>query len=95
MLITTLLELNLDEIVKLYDGRGGMEMQIKGDKQALGLVKQRQKRLYTQEAMILLAQLTHNLLVWSRNWFLAATKAAKVSTERSVKQALRTSGEVH
>ena len=31
-LVTTRVELSPDEVAKLYDGRGGMEVDIKGDK---------------------------------------------------------------
>jgi len=95
LLITTLVDLNLNEVAKLYDGRDGMEVQIKGDKHGLGLAKRRKKRFYAQEALILLAQLAHNLLVWFQDYFLTGTKAAKLGTERLVKQVLNIPGQIH
>jgi len=81
LLITTLIDLRRDEIAKLYDRRGVMEVEIKGDKRGLGLEKRRKKRFYAQEALVLLSQLAHNLLVWFKRWFLLGTKAAKLGME--------------
>lgn len=87
-LVSTLTELSADEIAKLYDGRGGMEVDIKGDKRGLGIEKRRKKSFHAQEALVLLAQLAHNLLVWFRRWFLAKTTAAGLGVERLVREVL-------
>jgi hypothetical protein len=39
-----------------------METDIKGDKRGLGIEKRRKKSFHAQEALVLLAQLSHNLL---------------------------------
>jgi hypothetical protein len=88
LLITTLVELSRKELAKGYDCRGGMEVEIKGDKRGLGLEKRRKKRFYAQEALVLLAQLAHNLLVWFKRWFLRGTKAAQLGMERLVQEVL-------
>lgn len=88
LLITTLVDLSREETAKLYDRRGGMEVDIKGDKRGLGLEKRRKKRFYAQEALVLLAQLAHNLLVWFKRWFLSGTKAAQLGMERLVQEVL-------
>jgi len=88
LLITTLVELSREEVAKLYDRRGGMEVDIKGDKRGLGLEKRRKKRFPAQEALVLLAQLAHNLLVWFKSWFLAGTQAARLGMERLVQEVL-------
>jgi hypothetical protein len=51
LLITTLVELNSsdEEVAKLYDQRGAMEVDIKGDKRGLGLEKRKKKIGLTQE----------------------------------------------
>jgi hypothetical protein len=88
LLITTEVSLSREEVAKLYDRRGGMEVDIKGDKRGLGLEKRRKKRFFAQEALVLLAQLAHNLLVWFKQWFLEGTKAAGLGMERLVGEVL-------
>jgi len=51
-----------------YDRRGGgLETQNKGDKQGLGLSRRNKHRFAAQEMLVLLAQLAHNLIIWTRN----------------------------
>jgi hypothetical protein len=51
-----------------YDRRSGAaETLIKGSKQGLGLNKRNKKRFAAQEMLVLLAQLAHNLITWTRN----------------------------
>jgi len=51
-----------------YDQRGGSaETQNKGDKQGLHLAHRNKHSFVAQEMLVLLAQLAHNLLVWTRN----------------------------
>ena len=51
-----------------YDLRGdGLETQNKSDKQGLGLSRCNKHRFAAQEMLILLAQLVHNLIIWTRN----------------------------
>ena len=88
LLITTLMDLSPEEIAKLYDQRGGMEVDIRGDKRGLHLEGLRKKRFYAQEALVLLAQLAHNLLVWYKRWFLSGTKAAELGVERLLEEVL-------
>ena len=87
-LVSTLLELSAEEIAKLYDGRGGMEVDIKGDKRGLGIEKRRKKSFHAQEALVLLAQLAHNLIVWFKRWFLVGTAAAKLGVERLMREVM-------
>jgi len=50
-----------------YDRRGGAaETQFKGDKQGLFLAKRNKRSFTAQEMLVLLAQLAHNLLIWTR-----------------------------
>ena len=51
-LVSTLFELSASQIAKLYDGRGGMEVEIKGDKRGLGIEKRRKKSFHAQEALV-------------------------------------------
>ncbi len=51
-----------------YDQRGGgAETQNRGDKQGLHLAHRNKHSFVAQEMLVLLAQLAHNLLVWTRN----------------------------
>lgn len=94
LLITTLVDLSPRETAKHYDGRGAMEVDIKGDKRGLGIEKRRKKSFHAQEALVLLAQLGHNLLVWFKRWFLGGTPAADLGIERLVREVLGMAGQV-
>jgi hypothetical protein len=87
-LLTTLTDLSASEMAKLYDGRGGMEVDIKGDKRGLGIEKRRKKSFLAQEALVLLAQLSHNLLAYFKGWLLGGTEAEKLGVERLVREVM-------
>ena len=87
-LITTLTGLSAPEVAKLYDGRGGMESDIKGDKRGLGIEERRKKSFCAQEALALLAQLAHNLIAWFKRWMLGGTEAEKLGAERVVREVM-------
>ena len=93
-LVCSLHELGPAQIAKLYDARGAMETDIKGDKRGLGIEKRRKKSFHAQEALVLLAQLSHNLLVYFKVWFLRGTKAEKLGVERLVREVLAMVAEV-
>jgi hypothetical protein len=86
LLVSTLVDLGEEEIAKLYDGRGAMEVDIKGDKRGLGIEKRTKKSFCAQEALVLLAQLAHNLAAWFKGWFLAGTAAGGLGMERLVRE---------
>lgn len=51
-----------------YDLRdGGLETQTRADKQGLGLANRNKRSFAAQELLVLLAQLAHNVVIWSRN----------------------------
>lgn len=59
--------------VAFYDARsGGVETQIKGDKQGLGLTKRNKKKMAAQQIVVLLAMLAHNVIMWARQWLVAS-----------------------
>jgi hypothetical protein len=65
-LVTTLLELTPQELVDLYDDRGGgIETAFRADRQGLGLSKRWKHRMAAQQMLIHLAERAHNLLVWT------------------------------
>lgn len=58
--------------VYFYDQRGGgVETEIKEDKQGLGTLKRNKKRFTAQQMVIQLESLAHNTLVWARRWLRA------------------------
>jgi hypothetical protein len=93
-LVCSLHGLEAAQIAALYDGRGAMEVDIKGDKRGLGIEKRRKKSFPAQEALVLLAQLAHNLLIFFKRWFLGGTKAQKLGMERLVREVMRMPAEV-
>jgi hypothetical protein len=55
--------------VHFYDQRGGgVETEIKQDKQGLGSGKRNKKRFEAQQMLTQLEALAHNLIVWIRDW---------------------------
>jgi hypothetical protein len=58
-----------------YDDRAGTEADIKSDKRGLGLAAIRKRSMAAQQIVVLLTQLAHNLLLWSRSWLAALEPA--------------------
>jgi hypothetical protein len=58
----------MTQMVDHYDGRAGIEADLKGDKHGLGLATIRTHRLPAQMMVVLLMQLAHNVLLWARQW---------------------------
>jgi hypothetical protein len=55
--------------VHFYDQRGGgVETQIKEDKQGLATLKRNKKRFEAQQVLTQLEALAHNTLIWARHW---------------------------
>jgi hypothetical protein len=68
VVFTSRTELSMTEVVDHYDGRAGIEADLKGDKHGLGLATIRKQRLPAQVMVVLLMQLAHNVLLWARHW---------------------------
>jgi hypothetical protein len=79
-----------------YDQRGGgAETQNKGDKQGLHLAHRNKRGFAAQEILALLAQLAHNLLVWTRNDLAAYDdRFAHYGIARRVRDVLQIPGSV-
>jgi hypothetical protein len=79
-----------------YDLRGGgLETQNKSDKQGLGLSHRNKHRFPAQEMLVLLAQLAHNLVVWTRNDLAANDpRFRKYGIQRTVRDVLQIPGSV-
>jgi hypothetical protein len=63
---------------QLYDVRAGaIEIEIKEDKQGVGITRRRKKRAAAQAMLTLLGTLAHNVLVWAREWLAASEPRLK------------------
>lgn len=82
------------QIVYAYDLRGGgAETQNRNDKQGLGLAKRNKRKFAAQEMLILLAQLAHNLVIWTRNALAQETPSLhKYGIQRMVRDVFQIPG---
>lgn len=80
-----------------YDLRGGgLETQNRGDKQGLALTHRNKRRFPAQEMLVLLAQLAHNIAIWSRNAVARHAPAfAHFGIQRIVRDLFHIPGAVH
>jgi len=80
--------------VYFYDQRGGgVETEIKEDKQGLGTSKRNKKRFEAQYMLTLLEALAHNILVWARHWLTPlCPKVAQFGMLRLVRDAFHING---
>ncbi len=93
--ITTLLDLSLlTTIADLYDDRGGAEVEIGADKVGLKITHRRHQSMLGQEALILLADLAHNLLAWFHRDLLMQTRFRGYGPKRIIQQLLCIPGEL-
>lgn len=81
--------------VHFYDQRGGIEIEIKEDKQGLSTTKRNKKRFPAQQILAQLEVLAHNTLIWARRW-LANTcpRLARFGLKRWVRDVLHLNGGV-
>ena len=79
-----------------YDRRGGgLETQTKGDKQGLGLTHRNKHRFTAQEILVLLAQLAHDLVIWTRNDLARMDRRfQRYGIQRTVRDVLHIAGQV-
>ena len=80
--------------VTFYDQRGGgVEIEIKEDKQGLGTSKRNKKRFAAQQMLCQLEVLAHNLLVWARTWLMPyCPRVAKLRLLRLVRDVFHMNG---
>jgi hypothetical protein len=83
--------------VYFYDLRGGgVETEIKEDKQGLGITKRNKKCFEAQQMIAQLNALAHNLIIWSRRWLTQTwDKIANLGILRMVRDVFHLSGSVH
>jgi hypothetical protein len=68
VVFTSRTDLSMMGVVEHYDGRAGMEADLKSDKHGLGLAVIRKHLLPAQKMVVLLVELAHNILMWARSW---------------------------
>lgn len=80
--------------VNFYDERGGgVEIEIKEDKQGLATSKRNKKRFEAQQMLVQLEALAHNTLVWARQWLTPdCPKIARLGIKRLVRDIFRMDG---
>lgn len=76
------------EIIRHYDHRGACETEIQADKMGLKLERRRKKHIAAQEALVLLTDLAHNLLAWTRLWMALPAPLASFGALRLVEDVL-------
>jgi len=94
LLTTSLLEYSLAALAEAYDDRAAIEAEIKADKGGLQLHRRRKKRLAAQEALVVLTDLAHNLLAWTRGWMFRDSPFADAGIYRIVKELFPIPGKV-
>jgi hypothetical protein len=95
VLFTSRLDLGMPAVVDHYDGRAGMEADLKGDKRGLGLGGLRKRKLAAQRLVVLLGQWAHNVLIWSRHWLArGAPRLASCGIVRLVQEVWAVPGRV-
>ena len=80
--------------VNFYDERGGgVEIEIKEDKQGLNTSKRNKKRFEAQQMLVQLEALAHNTLVWARQWLTPhCPKIARLGIKRLVRDIFQMDG---
>ena len=95
VLFTSRTELGMQAVVDPYDGRAGMEADLKGDKRGLGLGGLRKQKLAAQRLVVLLGQWAHNVLLWTRRWLArGAPRLAAFGIVRLVQEVCAVPGRV-
>jgi hypothetical protein len=88
------MEPSLAALAETYDDRAAIEAELKADKGGLQLHRRRKQRLAAQEALVLLTDLAHNLLAWTRGWMFPDSPFADAGIYRMVKELLPIPGKV-
>lgn len=94
LLTTSLPQCSLRELAELYDDRAAIEAEFKADKGGLQLHRRRKQRLAAQEALVLLTDLAHNLLAWTRGWLFGNSPFADAGLYRIIKELFPIPGKI-
>jgi hypothetical protein len=91
--VVTDLTSSIVDVAHLYDLRGGLEVDIREDKQGLLLSHRRKRQWHAQEMLVLLNDLAHNFLIAFRRQVLADTPLANFGLYRLVQDVLTIPGQ--
>lgn len=91
--VVTDLRRPIAEVCHRYDLRGGIETNIRDDKQGLLLTHRRKRLWYAQEILILLNDLAHNVLTMFQHEVLAGTPMEGYGPYRLIQDVLNIPGE--
>jgi Transposase DDE domain group 1 len=94
LLTTSLLAHTWAALAEAYDDRAAIEAEMKADKGGLQHHRRRKRRLAAQEALVLLTDLAHNLLAWTRSWIFRDSPFADAGIYRMVNELLPIPGKV-
>jgi hypothetical protein len=94
LLIHTLLDWPMPDVVHFYDARAQQEVQIRQDKTGLQLTQRRKRAWHAQEAWVILNDLAHNLLAWTREWMWHGSRFENYGCLRLVQDILNVPGQL-
>jgi hypothetical protein len=95
LLLHTLPQYPVAQIVQLYEARGGtIESDIQQDKLGLQLQRRRKHCWHAQEAWVILSDLAHNLLIWTHDWMLSGSRFESYGMLRLVQDVLSIPGQL-
>lgn len=94
LLTSSLMEHALDALAETSDDRAAIEAELNADQGGLPLHRRRQQRLAAQEALVLLTDLAHNLLAWTREWIFRDSPFVDAGIYRMVNELLPIPGKV-
>lgn len=92
LLIHQLFDQEPAAIAECYNGRGGMETEIREDKAGLQLVRRRKHAWNAQATWVVLNDLAHNLIKWMGGWMWSGSAFESFGTLRIVHDLLSIPG---
>ena len=92
LLLTTLTDLTLQEVVALYEDRGQIEVEIQSDKMGLLMARRRKRSFAAQELLILLSDWVHNFLAMLHATIFQDSPFATFGPKRLIRDALAIPG---
>jgi len=93
--VSSIMAWSMVDTIGNYDDRGACEDEIQADKGGLKIEHRRKKHLAAQEALILLTDISHNLLAWTSQWMFPTGPLAEFGTLRLTEDALALPGHLY
>ncbi len=88
------MDYDLIQISQLYDDRASIENEFKADKAGLLLPRRRKKQFNAQEALVLLTDLAHNIVAWTRHFWAAQPEIGDIGIYSIVNKIMPIPGKV-